>query len=145
MADADDRVDPNWALLFACWLIVTGATLGSLFFSEVMELPPCNLCWYQRVFMFPLPLILFMGLFPFDAKVVRFALPVAVFGWLTAGYHTLLHVGVIPESVSPCSQGVSCTTSHLNLLGFLSIPLLSLIAFSAVLALLMVLRKRLSK
>ncbi len=52
-----DRADKNWMLLFACWLLVSGATLGSLFLSEVMELPPCSLCWYQRVFMFPLPII----------------------------------------------------------------------------------------
>lgn len=145
MADANDRVDTNWALLFACWLLVTGASLGSLFFSEVMELPPCNLCWYQRIFMFPLPVILFMGLFPFDAQAVRFALPLVVCGWLASTYHTLLHVGVIPESVSPCSQGVSCTTAHLDLFGFVSIPLLSLVAFSAALVILLVLRKRLSK
>lgn len=145
MAAADDRVDTNWALLFAAWLLVTGASLGSLFFSEVMELPPCNLCWYQRIFMFPLPIILFMGLFPFNGQAVRFALPLAVCGWLIASYHMLLHIGIIPESMSPCSQGVSCTTAHLDLFGFVSIPLLSLSAFSAVLALLLVLRKRLSK
>ena len=142
MADATDSVDTNWALLFACWLLVTGASLGSLFFSEVMELPPCTLCWYQRIFMFPLPIVLFMGLFPFDSKAIRYALPLAIAGWAVAAYHLLLHVGVIPESVSPCSQGVSCKTKYLDLLGFVSIPLLSLLAFSTVVALLIILRKR---
>ena len=52
------KCDRSWALLFACWLVVTGTTLGSLFFSEVMELPPCSLCWYQRLFMFPLPIVI---------------------------------------------------------------------------------------
>ncbi len=113
MPDAADRPDKNWTILFVCWLFVTGATFGSLFFSEIMELPPCSLCWYQRIFMFPLPIVLFMGLFPFDPKVVRYALPLAIGGCAVALYHTLLHVGIIPESIAPCSQGVSCSTAYL--------------------------------
>ncbi len=145
MADASESVDTNWAILFAAWLLVTAASLGSLFFSEVMELPPCTLCWYQRILMFPLPIVLFMGLFPFDAKAVRYGLPLAFAGWSVAAYHMLLHVGIIPESVSPCSQGVSCKTKYLDILGFVSIPLLSLVAFSSVVGMLLVLRKRLSR
>lgn len=145
MPEAADRPDTNWAILFFCWLLVTSATLGSLFFSEIMELPPCSLCWYQRIFMFPLPIVLFMGLFPFDAKVVRYALPLALAGWAVALYHMLLHVGIVPESAAPCSQGVSCSTDYLNLFGFVSIPLLSLLGFSAVVALMVVLRRRLSQ
>ena len=74
MSDAPDTLDRNWVILFACWLLVTGSTLGSFFFSEIMELPPCSLCWYQRILMFPLSIILLIGLFPFDVKVVRYAL-----------------------------------------------------------------------
>ena len=51
-----------WMLVFASWLIATASTLGALFFSEVMKLPPCVLCWYQRIFMFPLVLLLPIGL-----------------------------------------------------------------------------------
>jgi len=145
MTDAADPVDTNWALLLACWLLVTGSTLGSLFFSEVMELPPCSLCWYQRIFMFPLPIVLFMGLFPFDAKVIRYALPLAIGGWAVAGYHMLVYAGIIPESLSPCSQGVSCATQNLDLFGFASIPLLSLLAFSTLVTLLLILKRRLSR
>ena len=141
MADAIKSSDRGWTLLFATWLVVTGASLGSLFFSEVMELPPCSLCWYQRIFMFPLPIILLAGLFPFDAKVVRFALPVAGCGLAFATYHTLLHVGIIPESAAPCQQGVSCTDTYLDLFGFVSIPMLSLLAFSIVVALLVTLKR----
>lgn len=141
----DEHIDRNWALLFACWLLVTSATLGSLFFSEVMDLPPCTLCWYQRIFMFPLPILLFLGLFPFDGKVIRYTLPLAIGGWAIAVYHMLVHSGIIPESVSPCSQGVSCSTKYLDLLGFISIPLLSLLAFSTTITILVVLRRRLSR
>ena len=142
MADPTDRPDRNWMLLFVCWLLVAGATLGSLFFSEVMELPPCSLCWYQRMFMFPLTIILLMGLFPFDAKVVRYALPIAVGGCGVALYHTLLHLGIVPKSIAPCRQGVSCTDAHLNLFGFVSIPMLSLLSFSVVIALLVIVKRR---
>lgn len=131
----------NWVLLFACWVLVLGATLGSLFFSEVMELPPCSLCWYQRVFMFPLPLIIFAGLFPLDVRVVRYALPLTICGAGLALYHTLLHLGIIPESATPCSQGVSCSSVHLDLFGLLSIPMLSLLVFVVATVLLLILRR----
>ena len=140
-----DKLDSDWLLLLVAWLIVTASTLGSLFFSEIMELPPCSLCWYQRVFMFPLVVVLSMGLFPFDSRVVRYALPLSVLGTLVALYHVLLQGGVIPESAAPCSQGVSCSDVDLLVLGFASIPVLSLIAFGAVTALLITLFRRSSR
>jgi disulfide bond formation protein DsbB len=88
MADIKEHPDPAWNILFVCWLLVTAATLGSLFFSEIMKLPPCSLCWYQRVFMFPLAIILLLGLFPLDVKVVRYALPLALGGALVHEYRT---------------------------------------------------------
>jgi len=140
-----DRLDTDWLLLLAAWLLVTTATLGSLFFSVVMELPPCSLCWYQRMFMFPLVLVLFMGLFPSDTKVVRYALPLAAVGTVVALYHTLLQAGVIPESAAPCSRGVSCADVDLLVFGFASIPLLSLLAFGTVTALLITVWRRSSR
>ncbi len=137
----EDRADKRWLVLFSCWLLVTGATLGSFFLSEIMDLPPCSLCWYQRIFMFPLPIILLRGLFPFDVQVVRYALPIAAVGWGIALYHTLLQLGVIPETVAPCRQGVSCSSAQLELFGLVSIPMLSLLAFSAVVAALWILRR----
>ncbi|MBW2243521.1 MAG: disulfide bond formation protein B [Deltaproteobacteria bacterium] len=145
MTHATDHADKNWLLLFLCWLLVSAATLGSLFFSEIMELPPCSLCWVQRIFMFPLPIIVLMGLFPFDPKVIRYAMPLALAGGAIALYHSLLHLGVIPASAAPCRRGVSCSDASLDLFGFLSIPMLSLLAFSAVVALLAGLNKRVSK
>lgn len=139
-----DKLDTPSILLFLSWLLVTLSVLGSLFFSEVMEYAPCSLCWWQRIFMFPLLVVLSFGLFPFDGKVVRYALPLAVGGWLVALYHTLLYSGVIPESAAPCTQGVSCTEVYIELFGFLSIPLLSLLGFTAITTLLVVLRRRLT-
>ena len=139
--------DSGWGFLFAAWLIATVSTLGSLFFSEVMELPPCSLCWYQRIFMFPLPVVLFMGLMPtdsqgFDASAARYGLPLAVIGGLIALYHLGLQTGVIPESAAPCTQGVSCTDVTMQLFGFLSIPMLSFLSFTAMIGLMLALKKR---
>ena len=140
-----NQKDTNWNILFLCWLLVSVSALGSLFFSYVMEFAPCVLCWYQRIFLFPLVLILAIGLFPFDKKVVKYALPLAIAGWLTAVYHNLLYAGFIPKSIQPCSQGVSCTEEYINLFGLLSIPMLSLLSFSTIVTLLIILYRRTSK
>ena len=140
-----NQKNTNWNILFICWLLVSVSALGSLFFSFVMEFAPCVLCWYQRIFLFPLVLILAIGLFPFDKKVVKYALPLAIAGWLTAAYHNLLYAGIIPESIQPCSKGVSCTEEYIKLFGFLSIPMLSLLSFSTIVILLIILYRRTSK
>ncbi len=140
-----NQKNTNWNILFITWLVVSISVLGSLFFSHVMEFAPCVLCWYQRIFLFPLVVILAVGLFPFDKSVVKYALPLSIAGWLTAAYHNLLYAGIIPESIQPCSQGVSCTEEYIELFGFLSIPLLSLLSFTTIIALLIILMRRLSK
>ena len=140
-----DSSDWNWNLLFICWLLAAISALGSIFFSYVMEFAPCVLCWYQRICLFPLVIILAIGLFPFDISVVKYALPLAGVGWLTAFYHNLLYAGIIPESIQPCSQGVSCTEEYIAIFGFLTIPVLSLLSFSMIIALLVTLKWRVSK
>ena len=134
--------DAAWLLIFGCWVVASMSTLGALFFSEIMELPPCVLCWYQRIFMFPLVLLLPIGLFPFDAKVVRYALPLAFAGWLVSLFQVLLVAGWIPEQIRPCTQGVPCSEVQIQWLGFVNIPLLSFVAFSIMNALLVVARSR---
>jgi disulfide bond formation protein DsbB len=141
----DKAFNSDWTIIFICWIVASVSTLGSLFFSEIMELPPCALCWYQRVFMFPLVIILLVGLFPFDKSIIKYALALASAGWGFAFYHYLVYSGLIPESIQPCSQGVSCSETYLDLFGFLTIPMLSLISFSIIIGLLLILRRRLSK
>ena len=139
----DTRVDGNgWMLIFVCWLVAMVATLGSLFLSEVMGLKPCVLCWYQRIFMYPLVVILLVGLFPLDRSLIRYALPLATIGWLFALYHYLLYSDVIPQSLQPCGQDASCTEVNLELFGFITIPMLSILNFSAIILLLLIFRHR---
>jgi disulfide bond formation protein DsbB len=128
--------DATWVLFFAAWLVATVSTLGALFFGEVIKVPTCVLCWYQRIFMFPLSIILPLGLFPLDARVVRYALPLAFAGWGFALFHVLLVAGYIPEDVQPCTRGVPCSETYFELFGFVTIPLLALAAFSTIIALL---------
>ncbi len=142
-ADVPETADTAvWQALFAAWLIAATATLGALFFGEVVKLPTCVLCWYQRIFMFPLAVILPLGLFPLDRKVIRYALALAVPGLLLAVFHQLLVAGVIPESIQPCTQGVPCSQTVAVWFGFVTIPLLSAAAFSAIIALLLTARAR---
>ena len=135
-------LDPDWTLLFLGWLNACISTLGSLFFSYVMEFAPCVLCWYQRICLFPLVIILARGLFPLDRHVIKYALPLAALGWLLAAYHNLLYAELIPADMQPCGRGISCTEEHIELFGFLSIPLLSLISFTTLVSILIILQRR---
>jgi len=126
----------SWALVFTAWLVAAVSALGALFFSQVMELPPCTLCWYQRIFMFPLVVVLPLGLFPFDPRVVRYALPLVAIGWAISVFQVLLVYKVIPEALQPCSKGVPCSEVQIEWLGFVNIPFLSFVAFTTMAALL---------
>jgi len=130
-------------VLFAVWMISLVATLGSLFFSEVMRLPPCVLCWYQRIFMYPLVVVTTVGVLWRDPGALRYAWPLAVGGFAVAVYHNLLYYHLIPESITPCTTGVSCTDRQIEWLGFITIPLLSLAAFTLIAAGLFVSQQRL--
>lgn len=124
------------SLPYLAWGMALIATTGSLFFSEVMRLPPCTLCWYQRIAMYPLVLILGIGIATTDPRARLYALPLAVTGWVIAAYHNLLYYKIILEGFTTCTSGVSCTSRQLEWLGFITIPLLSLTAFTLILVLL---------
>jgi len=131
----------NWWLLFAGWLAAAAASLVSLFFSEVMGLTPCVLCWYQRAAMFPLVLILAAALFPADPHCIQYALPVAAAGALAALYHSLLFAGIIPAGLQSCTQNVPCTDESARLWGFITIPLLSFTTFAFIIGCLLGVKK----
>jgi len=105
------------------------ATLGSLYFSEVMGFPPCTLCWYQRIGIYPLIAILGVALWSGDKNVWRYVLPLSLAGLVISVYHNLIYYNVISEGIIPCQKGVSCATRFIAWLGFIDIPLLSFAAF----------------
>ena len=130
---------------FLAWVVALIATMGSLFFSEVMRFPPCVLCWYQRIAMYPLVILFLVAAFHPPRIAIVFTGPLVLIGWLTAIYHNLLHYKVIPETASPCLEGVSCSTVYINWMGFLTIPMLSFFAFTGLLIILLFLNKEAKK
>jgi len=126
------------------WAQALVATMGSLYFSEIMHLPPCVLCWYQRIALYPLVAILAVGILRKDKAVALYALPFALAGLSIAVYYNLLYWKILPESVAPCTLGISCTTKFFEWFGFITIPLMSLTAFS-VLTLILITYIRLTK
>lgn len=141
MNNDEININSSWIYLFIAWIVAAFSMLGSLFFSEIMEFIPCSLCWYQRILMYPLVIILFVGMFPYDLKALKYATPFIFLGILFSFYHNLINFGIIPESASPCVQGVPCSTKYIEWFGFISIPMLSFVAFTLIAILLYKTRK----
>ena len=131
----------SFAFAYAAWLVSAVATLASLFFGEVMKLPPCTLCWYQRICLFPLAVVIAVGIVLRDVRLATYSLPLVTLGLGLSVYHNLLYYGVIPEALSPCVAGVSCATRQIEWLGFITIPLMSLGAFISILISLVIHRR----
>ena len=127
---------------YLAWATSLTATAGSLYFSEIAGYLPCMLCWYQRIAMYPLVVILAVGILRKDSKVYQYVLPFTIVGGLIALYHVLLYYNVFPEAESTCRAGISCTTKYIEWFGFITIPLLSLLAFTFITACMLVLIRR---
>ena len=135
--DLQSRSNASLTYVFFAFLVSLTATLGSLFFSEIMNFIPCSLCWYQRIFMYSLVFLFLTNLLFPDDKIFKYSISLAVSGWIISIYHNLLMFGIIPEKLSPCVQGVPCSTQYINWLGFINIPLLSFFAYTTILILLL--------
>lgn len=102
---SDKSGDRSWPMLFVAFAISLVASLAVLFVGEVMGQAPCNLCWFQRAFMFPLAIILAVAAFQSDAAVWIYAAPLAIGGWLIAGFHALLYAGPFRRRSNPAAPG----------------------------------------
>ena len=131
----------NLTYVFFAFMVSLISTFGSLFFSEIMNFVPCSLCWYQRIFMYPLVFLFLINLLFPDDKIFKYAFPLVVFGMSISIYHNLLMFGIIPENLSPCVQGIPCSTVYINWLGFITIPLLSFFSYTIILILLVKIKK----
>ena len=118
--------------LYLAWLLALVATLGSLYFSEVRHFIPCQLCWYQRILMYPLVVILGVASYRQDRSATAYALPLALLGVGVSLFHYLDQK--IPGFGPPglCSSGVPCNAAYIDWFGFITIPFLALIAFSGI-------------
>jgi len=120
------------AWLTMAWVTALIATLSAVFIGEVLGRTPCVLCWYQRIFMFPLVLVLGVACYRGDLGAWRYALPLAGVGAGFAAYHTLLYWRVIEPEIVACSAEASCSGAGMAIFGSIPLPLLSLIAFTFV-------------
>ena len=108
-------------------MIAVGATFGSLYFSEVRNFVPCEYCWYQRIVMYPLALILLIATIRRDKNIIPYALSLSLSGLALSAYHYQLQL--FPEQSSSCGFDASCTYRWIEVFGFITIPLLALTSF----------------
>lgn len=127
--------------LLLAWLIALTATVSTLYASLVLHQIACPLCWYQRICIYPLTIILGIAAFKDDKAIIPYAISFPILGALFAVYHYLeqLYPGFGP--INFCGPSVACSFVHLNLFGFLTYPLLSLIG-CAMIFILLLLAKR---
>jgi disulfide bond formation protein DsbB len=117
-----------WGSRYVALLAACLATGGSLFFSEALGWLPCTLCWYQRILMYPLSVLLAVGLLRRDAGLPLLVLPLSISGAGVSLYHYLLiKTNWFPPP--PCRAGVPCTVDYIDIFGFINIPFLALTAF----------------
>jgi disulfide bond formation protein DsbB len=114
--------------LWASFVVAAIATGGSLFLSEVAGFIPCELCWYQRICMYPLSILTMFAAYHADYRVVRYLLPLPVVGAGVSIFHLLVenHVVATPQG---CQVGAGCTVKWINEFGYMTIPTLALTAF----------------
>lgn len=115
--------------LFMAWVVAVTATLGSLYFSEIMEYIPCKLCWIQRIFMYPLAIILGIAAVKKDYKITGYVLPLSVTGGLVSLYHYLYEKTDWFHAASNFCGENPCDIEYINWFGFMTIPFLALVAF----------------
>lgn len=136
------NVNGEQIYLYIAWVVSLMATLGSLYFSEIAGFIPCELCWYQRILMYPLVALLGIATFQNDTAVKKFVLPLAVIGWLISLNHYLVQKVPGFAQVKPCVSGVPCTAQYINWLGFITIPFLAFTAFTLIIIFMALLIKR---
>lgn len=123
-AAALDSWSPYVALVVA-WV----ALLGSMYFSQVRGWLPCDLCWYQRILMYPLALVIPIGILRRDGGLPVYVFPFTLLGSLVATYHVLDQKTDWFSDIDTCQSGIPCSLDYLNWLGWVTIPMLALTAF----------------
>ncbi len=123
--------------LWAAWAVALVSMLGSLYFSQVADFIPCELCWFQRICMYPLVAVLLVGALRRDVRsAVQFAFVLPIVGFLIAAYHIYIEANPSAEPSGCRVGGTSCATKWIEKFGYITIPVLSITAFAAILTLL---------
>lgn len=120
---------------YSIWLIGWLSVFGSLYFSEISKFVPCELCWWQRLLIYPLAIFATVAIVRKDYNnFVYYALPFGLIGMLLSAYHSLLQWGIIEHNILDCSEraAVPCSNPEIMIFGFITIPFLAFLAFFAV-------------
>lgn len=118
----------SW-VTYSSWFLALTSMLISLLFSEIFKYPPCVLCWYQRLFMYPLVFIIPVGILVKDKNIFTYTFVLSALGLIVASYHCLIYYDVIQEALKLCNAELSCKTKQFELFNFISIPLMSFTSF----------------
>lgn len=111
------------ALLFA-WIVALVATLGSLYYSEIAGFNPCNLCWWQRIFIYPQVLLLGIAYFKKDDSIINYSLSLLGVATLFSLYHNYIYYTTKTSSL--CSLSIPCVQKYITGLNYITIPLMAL-------------------
>lgn len=139
-AEYRDFVGP--VALPAAFLVALVAMSGSLFYSEYANFIPCQLCWYQRIGIYPQTLILLVANITRDRSVKKYVIPLALITSIVSIWHILVERFPTLEGVLKCTTGVPCTTIYVDQLGFITIPVMALTASLTIVTLMLFMRKR---
>lgn len=128
--------------LWLAWAVATVATAGSLWFSEGADFIPCRLCWFQRIAMYPLVIVLLVGAILKDRRAFWYAIPFPLIGMLISAYHVYIEVNPESESQGCKTSGAPCSTKWIDEFGYMTIPVLAGSAFVLIALLLVASRRR---
>lgn len=131
----------NQTKLLLAWIVSLVATFGSLFASEVMGFIPCDLCWYQRILMYPMAVLLGIAYYGKDRFIYRYTLPLSITGLVISGYHYYLQQFAPKDASGFCTTG--CTGKYIDWFGFITIPFMAFVAFALLTVIALVLKKSL--
>ncbi len=121
--------------VYVVWLIGWASIFGSLYFSEIKGFVPCELCWWQRLLIYPLAIFATVAIMRKEYTTFSYyVLPFSIIGMVVSAYHSLLQWGIIEHNILDCSEGaaVSCSKPEIMALGFITIPFLAFLAFATI-------------
>jgi disulfide bond formation protein DsbB len=123
--------------LWAAWVVALAATLGSLYFSQIANFVPCELCWFQRIAMYPMAVILLIGALRRDVRIgVQYAFLFPIVGMMISTYHIYIEENPSAQPKACMVGGTTCATKWIDKFGYITIPVLAITAFAAIFTLL---------
>lgn len=120
-------VDKN--ILSLLFIASMGAFVGSLAYSNILGFPPCELCWIQRIFIYPQALLVFIAIIKKDKGIVDYLLPLSILGAVVAFYHSLVHWGIGLGTLGCTSVGGECARVYVLEYGYITIPFMAFTSF----------------